>query len=111
MRNEYGAKLDKNLYAPSIMTWPDDVCAICGKMGELVRHEVFHGALYRERSKMYGCWVNLCPECHMHLHNKDSSLDKGLKRIVQAKAMQKYGWNIADFRLRFGKNYLGVDDE
>ena len=62
MRNEYGEKLDRNGYAPSIIKPPfeADACFICGYSGKLVRHEVFHGP-NRTKSKNYGCWVKLCP--------------------------------------------------
>ena len=106
MKNEYGIKLDKNGYAPSVVVWPQDVCCICQRRGDLVRHEVFHGSLYRTRSKELGCWVHLCPDCHHALHNTNSRLDKHLKEITQKEVMHHYRWSTEDFRKHFGKNYL-----
>lgn len=106
MKNEYGIKLDRNGYAPSIMDWPQDRCFVCMSYGDLVRHEVFHGSLYRKKSKQYGCWLRLCPDCHHRLHNTDPDLDKYLKKVMQKKAMDHYGWSFDEFRQRFGKNYL-----
>ena len=107
MTNEFGVKLDRNGYAPSIFPKGEDICLICNRRDKaLHRHEVFHGTLYRERSKAYGCWVTLCYECHAKLHQKDSALDKGVKQTIQNCAMRHYGWSVDDFRERFGKNYL-----
>lgn len=112
MKNEIGETLDRNGYAPSIIPWPSDGCFICKKRGALQRHEIFHGALYRQRSKEYGLWVNLCYECHHKVHNKDSELDKELKRTGETVALWRYYWTVREFRERFGKNYLeDVDEE
>lgn len=105
MLNEYGATLDKNGYAPSIV---QDIegCYFCSRRdGKLDRHEIFHGA-YRQKSKVLGLWVTLCHDCHMTLHHKDAYLDALLKRQGQREAMQRYGWTTAEFIERFGKNYL-----
>lgn len=99
-------KLDRNGYAPSIFPMPDNCCAICLRTDRpLQRHEVFHGA-NRAKSKALGCWVHLCYECHMKLHQKDNGLDRRLKHNMQRIAMREYGWSIPQFRERFGKNYL-----
>lgn len=105
MTNEYGASLDRNGYAPSIMPSLEG-CFWCGRTdGKLDRHEVFHGA-YRKKSKALGLWVNLCHECHMALHHADATLDTAIKQKGQCVAMEHYGWDKAEFRRRFGKNYL-----
>ena len=107
MKNEYGVTLDRNKYAPSIMQ-DYDRCFICYGNGEgiLQRHEVFFGKAFREKSKMYGLWVQLCPGCHWELHNRKPELDRDLKKIAQIKAMDHYDWNVDEFRIRFGKNYV-----
>lgn len=105
MLNEYGATLDRNGYAPSIV---QDIkgCYLCARQdGKLDRHEIFHGA-YRKKSKELGTWVTLCHDCHMTLHHKDARLDEILKQQGQREAMQRYGWTTAEFIERFGKNYL-----
>jgi len=105
MRNEYGVKLDKNGYAPSIMhIFADDACFNCEAIGDLCRHEIFNGS-ERERSKAYGLWVNLCPRCHMDIHN-DAELRRQLKVTGEMCALNWYDWTIEDFRERFGKNYV-----
>ena len=107
MRNEYGAELDSNKYAPSILQHPfgDDSCYLCGNGGDLARHEIFHGPS-REKSKMYGCWVLLCPRCHERLHTRDPEIDWKLHRIGQVQAMKFYNWNLSEFRERFGKSWI-----
>ena len=111
MKNEYGVRLDQNGYAPSIWYKVQNVCFICNRSDRaLHRHEVFHGS-NRTKSKRYGLWVNLCYQCHEDLHQKDSTLDRGLKIQTQIKAQQTYGWSIDEFRSIFGKNYLENDDE
>ena len=105
MVNEYGVKLDSNGYAPSVINaFESDACFLCDRMGDLVRHEVFHGN-NRQKSKALGCWVCLCPQCHMMLHSNQSE-DWSLKRLGQRCAMNWYDWTIEDFRKRFGRNYL-----
>lgn len=106
MENEFGVRLDSNGYAPSVIQpYDNGFCFLCGKMGDLARHEVFHGAS-RNKSKELGCWVSLCPECHDELHKKDASIDRHLKLIGQRAAMLEYHWTVEDFRERFGKNYV-----
>ena len=105
MKNEYGEKLDNNGYAKSLL--PTGVhCYHCFCMGDLERHEVFHGLLFRKRSKKYGCWVTLCFHCHYILHNSDGVLDMQLKEDMQDAAMKHYGWTTKEFIGKFGKNYL-----
>ena len=105
MRNIYGVKLGQNNYAPSILNERDGECFVCGRGGDLARHEVFFGS-NRERSKELGLWINVCPECHAEIHQKDKSLDRGIKEIAQMKAMDHYGWDKKEFRQHFGKNWL-----
>lgn len=104
MKNEYGAELDSNGYARSVIA-DRKSCYICRVVGELARHEVFHGP-FRRKSKAYGLWINLCPECHYRLHNSDGRVDLYLKKVGQRAAMETYHWTTADFISRFGKNYI-----
>lgn len=107
MKNEYGAVLDSNGYAPSILMRKPDRCHICGRRDlPLQRHEVFHGDPNRERSKKYGLWINVCYACHTVIHNGNGELDKCLKREGEEEALKHYKWTAADFILKFGKNYL-----
>ena len=106
MKNEYGAELDLNGYAPSILD-PNGECCYWRKRtrtGGFARHEVFHGS-NRKKSKELGLWVHLCPSCHMRLHGQDAQIDRSLKTIGQKRAEAYYGWNAPQFMQRFGKNY------
>ena len=106
MTNEYGIILDRNGYAPSVIEpFDTGMCFLCGRSGDLVRHEVFHGS-NRTKSKALGCWVYLCPKCHDDLHSRRPENDWYLHRIGQIKAMSHYDWTKEDFRERFGKNYV-----
>lgn len=104
MTNEFGEVLDRNGYAPSIISH-EQHCFCCYKNLPLERHEIFHGA-NRQKSKKYGLWVLLCQTCHYEVHNSNGWRDKMLKEIGQTTAMTKYGWNTDEFRKRFGRNYL-----
>lgn len=101
--NIYGQKLDKNGYAPSIL--PSEGCIVCGKGGDLARHEVFFGP-YRRKSKEMGLWVTVCPECHRAIHEQEGGIDQNLKEIAQERAMEYHGWTTDEFRKQFGKNWL-----
>ena len=109
MTNEYGAQIDRNGYAPSIMgdLLPDVNfcgCFVCGVGGDLARHEIFPGP-YRTNSKRYGLWVNLCPRCHDVWH-KTGGEQRNMKKYAQTVAMKHYGWTVRDFRRHFGKNWI-----
>ena len=98
-------KLDRNGYAPSLVNWPDNRCFICGRSDlPLQRHEVFHGP-YRSKSKAYGCWVNICYECHSRVHSGANDLELRLKGLMQKKVMAANNWTVDQFREVFGKSY------
>ena len=105
MINEFGVRLDANGYAPSIVQiFEDRVCFNCEASGDLARHEIFNG-YNRKKSKAYGLWVNLCPRCHMQIHDHP---DRSLKVVGQIRCMAEYGWTVEEFRERFGKSYVEV---
>ena len=106
MVNEYGEPLDRNGYAPSLISDRNE-CALCGRTtGKLDRHEIFGGAL-RTKSKNFGCWCLLCHEpCHLTEVHQNAETRRNLRKICQAVAMEHYGWNKSEFIKRFGKNYL-----
>ena len=105
MKNEYGVVLDRNGYAPSVFGEMER-CAVCGRTDRaLQRHEPFHGS-NRNKSKNFGCWLLICDLCHAKLHQRDAGLDLKLKRAVQEKAMESYGWSVEDFRKVFGKSWI-----
>lgn len=108
MKNEYGVELDRNGYAPSIMKVYGSTearCYMCGRQGTLQRHEIYGGA-YREKSKAYGLWVNLCPDCHHYIHFVDANRKLELREHGQRAAQKHYGWFNEEFRERFGKCYV-----
>ena len=105
MVNEFHQRLDSNGYIPSIIH-NEGTCICCGTTLNLCRHEVFHGYANRRKSKELGLWVNVCPVCHMKIHNTDGELDLTLKKRGQECAMAFYDWTIDDFRKRFGRNYV-----
>lgn len=102
--NEYGARLDRNGYAPSILQ-KAEYCFRCGRTnGKLDRNEVF-GGVDRSKSKRYGLWVLMCHEpCHSFFHS-DAEYRTRLRRYAQGVAMEEYGWSTETFRQMFGKNY------
>ena len=103
-RNEYGVKLDKNGYAPSLFVQEPFRCFSCGRFGETARHEIFGGSR-RSASKALGLWVNVCPARHNAIHASGELQDR-YHRQGQLLAEVTYHWNHDDFRRRFYKNYL-----
>lgn len=83
-------------------------CYMTQRTDCLHKHHIFGGA-NRKKSERYGLWVWLSAEWHnmadygVH-YNKNLSLR--LKREAQAAAMQKYGWDTADFIRQFGRSYI-----
>ena len=105
MTNEYGVKLDANGYAPCIMQpFESGVCFLCEASGDLARHEIFN-ASRRKKSKELGLWVNLCPRCHMDVHEKPLDFS-WMKASGQIRCMAEYDWTVEDFRREFGKSYV-----
>lgn len=114
MENEYGQRLDDNRYAPSILQWnAGEQCAFCGREHvEVVRHEIFQGVGRRDKCKKYGLWITVCPTCHSFIHNNPQNKSvRELDEQAQHQAMEKYGWSVAEFRDRFGKNYISDLEE
>lgn len=110
--NEYGAKLDKNGYAPSLFDTFPSVCYLCERRMATERHEIFGGAR-RDKSKALGLWVNLCGGCHRtepHAVHQSKDMAMKMKRAGQKKAMRVYEWSQEEWMRRFYKNYLEVKD-
>lgn len=109
MVNEYGAQLDRNGYAPSLLSTSTE-CFLCGNSsGKLDRHEVYGGAL-RSKSKKYGCWCLLCHEpCHLTTIHQNAIERRKLKAVCQQITMLEYGWTTKEFIMQFGRNYLDTD--
>lgn len=106
--NEFGAPLDKNGYAPSILTTEQGKCYLCENYTHTERHEIFGGS-NRTKSKALGLWVCLCPACHRtgaYAVHQNKFVAEKLHQQGQLVAMHNYGWSVDEFRRRFGKNYL-----
>lgn len=107
-RNEYGVRLDKNGYAPTLFPFEDGTCYHCHNTGLTVRHEIFGGAL-RSKSKQFGLWLNVCPQCHAAIHDS-GEMQEHYHRLGQLRAMAAYGWTVPEFRRRFYKNYIDTEE-
>ena len=103
MTNDYGVQLDRNGYAPTIMQKAER-CYMCARSGILQRHEIY-GSANRDKSKAFGLWIWLCPECHDAVHFKHAELKLELREQGQITAQRYYGWNDNEFRQMFGKCY------
>jgi len=75
----------------------------------LVRHEIFFGTGFRQKSIRLGLVAFLTPEMHnmgtYGVHNYHEN-DLTLKCAGQRAAMDYYGWSTEEFIKNFGKNYL-----
>ena len=78
-------------YHPSLFADQNDIyCYVCGSTQYVTRHEIFFGP-YRQKSKEYGCWCNVCMKCHDKIHfGKDHSLDIKLKQKAQKRFEEIY---------------------
>lgn len=103
MKNDYGIKLDSNGYAPTIMQSAER-CYMCGRSGLLARHEIF-GNAYRDKSKAFGLWIWICPDCHHEVHFVHADQRIWLREQGQITAQRHYGWNDNEFREKFGRSY------
>ena len=53
MKNEWGAELDRNGYAPSIVQADTSKCFLCHRSGvKLDRHEIFGNAMRNKSKRM-----------------------------------------------------------
>ena len=107
-RNEYGTRLDKNGYAPTLFHCEDGTCYRCHNTVQTARHEIYGGAL-RSKSKQFGLWINVCPQCHAAVHDSGEMQDY-YHRLGQHLAMAEYGWTVPEFRRRFYKNYIDTEE-
>lgn len=91
-------------------------CWLCGRNGAqdpIDEHHIFGGAL-RDKSERYGLTVPLCHDrCHIFgaksAHQCRETMIK-LRKYGQRKAMEENGWNVRQFTLEFGKNWLDEDE-
>lgn len=103
MTNEYGTPLDRNGYAPTIMQKAQR-CYMCCCADTLQRHEIY-GSSNRDKSKAFGLWVWICPDCHYDLHFAHADRKMWLREQGQIRAQEYYGWTENEFRGKFGRSY------
>ena len=76
--------MNKNGYNDSVFDTEYGECFFCNYHTDTARHEVYYGTSNRAKSKSYGYWVNLCPECHRKAHaHPNDGIDKYLKQTGQ----------------------------
>ncbi len=85
------------------------VCFICGAYREIEKHHIFGGA-NRNKSEADGLTVYLCAGCHRHA---PWSAHQSARTAQLLHAFGEMMWlgdkperTIADFRYRYGRNYL-----
>lgn len=83
------------------------ICFLTGRSDNLEEHHVF-GGMNRKISEKYGLKVYLTREEHTGRNGVHQNREKSdsLKAYAQRAAMEHYGWNIDQFRIIFGKNYI-----
>lgn len=93
-------------------------CYCCGAETNLEVHHVMHGTANRRIADADGMTVYLCSRCHRMLHDSKNGaeMDDALKKAGEYVWIKKYGKGnmeqcIAQFRQRYGKNYLDLEDE
>lgn len=89
-------------------------CFICGRMGYVERHHIFGGTANRRLSEVDGLVVYLCPDCHRNaqhaVHRCRATMDS-IHRYGQTKWMRETGGNEEEFRRRYGKTYLNLEEK
>ena len=84
-------------------------CYLTGTTYNLHEHHIFYGTGLRKLSEKYGLKIWLKAELH-NMSNEgvhfNPELDLQIKQMAQTKAMEHYGWSVADFIKIFGRNYL-----
>lgn len=87
----------------------DPRCYICGRRTELELHHCIPGNPGRKHSDEDGLVVWLCRYCHQGIH--DSGLHyEAMKIAAQTAWMKHYNKGVTEWRERYGKNYLEVDE-
>lgn len=87
----------------------DKVCFICGSTRNIEKHHIFGGA-NRSKADKDGLTVYLCHGCHQSdrwAAHQNSLTAQMLKAYGQMQWLMEHpGKTIADFRMRYGSNYL-----
>lgn len=81
----------------------DKECFITGATENLDKHHIYHGPR-RKAADRWGCWIWLRHDIHMDLHQRNTALDRKLKKACQKRFEALYGHE--KFMQVFGKSYL-----
>ena len=89
-------------------------CYITVRTDNLHEHHVYFGTSNRKLSEKYGLKIWIVGELHnlgdFGVHGKyGHELDLKIKREVQIKAMEHYGWSVEDFIRIIGRSYITED--
>ena len=89
-------------------------CRICQRWRELDKHHLLPGNKRKRADEDEIVWM-ICRECHNNLHfSKDDEWRekfRELQREGERMWLRKTGGTIEQFRRRYGKNYLDMEDE
>lgn len=73
-----------NGYNDSVLETESGVCFFCGLHCDTARHEIYYGTANRQKAKLYGYWVNICPKHHREAHKEpNTGVDLWLKQTGQ----------------------------
>lgn len=78
-------------------------CFVSGAEAGLDKHHIFHGPR-RKAADKWGCWIWLRHDIHMEVHDRNTTLDRILKRTCQERFEEIHGHE--KFMEVFGKSYL-----
>lgn len=95
------AKLERGRF--SVFYEKLGMCACCGSMVNLTKHELLPGR-NRQNSMKYGFVIPLCLRCHQMLQN-DLDFEKKWKKKAQNYFENNYGTREQFIKI-FGRNYL-----
>lgn len=84
-------------------------CYICWSQGRMQQHHCLHGTANRKLADEDGLVVNLCPRCHMRLHD-DGIGDLAIMKDAENAWLKYNQLDISDWIYRYGKNYLEADE-
>lgn len=77
-------------------------CYICGRSGITQIHHMIPGSC-RDASEEYGLKVNLCPDCHRNLHDRNYYY-REMKQYAEIQFLKHHSFVL--WREKFGKDYL-----
>ena len=85
-------------------------CRLCHRTGEMDVHHMLHGTGRRKLADEDGITCMLCRSCHTRLHDQGIG-DLMLRQEGERIWLHRTGGSIAQFRRRYGKNYLDEEED